>query len=175
MIKSFSNEDLNKLDEDVNAFMSEMKRNLPVRTNSITIPGTKKTTVLHVATVFYDKQFETKELTQQEKNIYDEQVGARPEEKPADEAKGSLWIQKNGSVNGMWKGQKVSIPGGLAKKLDEDGKATAVIKGDKVFIGKNNFKKTIKHPDYYIKSAVEYTQRQKTDEPTPEVDEEIVY
>jgi len=67
MIKTFIDEDFEKLDEKVNTFMKKIKQNCPVR-DSVFVIGGK---VIHKALVFYKTNLE------EEENKYtDKRVGA---------------------------------------------------------------------------------------------------
>lgn len=143
MIKTIVSDDVNRLDMEVNEFMTSRKRNLPVRTEAYVLNFGDSAKVYHKATIFYDEPFADSELAQNTSTIR-EKVGA-------------LWIQKDNSISGTLdidaKGERIGIPDNLAPSLaflKEDTELEMTIKNHKVKVIRNKFKKEAKHPDYII-------------------------
>lgn len=143
MIKTIVSDDVNRLDMEVNEFMTSRKRNLPVRTEAYVLNFGDSTKVYHKATIFYDEPFGDSELPSKTSSIR-EKVGA-------------LWIQKDNSISGTLdintKGERIGIPDNLAPSLaflKEDTELEMTINDHKVKVIRNKFKKEAKHPDYVI-------------------------
>ena len=160
MIKTFISEKIEELDKACNDFMATKTRNLPVRTESFVINSGTSYKVFHKNTVFFDERFEKPEepgLAYNDINIGEETIDApdtaTPAKKPTNKL-GSLWLQKdNKTISGNFNDARIVIPEVVEPKikaLQEGDKLEVTMKGDKVLIIKNKFKKTPTHPDWII-------------------------
>jgi len=146
MIHTLISETTIDLDKAVNKFMQEKKADLPVRTETFM----KGNTLFHKATIFYNEAFKDNRTFDESGKVTEEIVvgDSEPKEKPKD--RGALWTQKDGKVSGNWKSEPVTMPQTVVEKLNTGEKVDITLKGEKVFVMKNKFKKTAKHPDYVI-------------------------
>ena len=155
MIKTIQANSLEKLDEEVNAFMKARKQNLPVRTESYDIGGS----IWHKATIFFDERFQTEQPDAIEEEVIrmdDEKVYAdrndvfqkKSEQSP--DKLGALWWQENGSLTGKFKGENIAMTASVIEKLKANGKTEVKMRGVDVFVMANKFKNKPTAPDYVI-------------------------
>ena len=153
MIHTIIADSTEDLDKQVNAFMTQRKQNLPVRTEVYPYDGQ----VWHKATVFYDEPFNQAKGTPKsdDEEVYDEmnQEEYQNSSKGKTDKLGALWLKKEGGISGKFKEENINIPENIAEELNdmsESDHLSKVIKGTPVKIIRNKFKKEPKHPDWII-------------------------
>jgi hypothetical protein len=177
MIKTFISTSPEELDKLINDFMRVRKQNLPVRTevwagpngvyhkatvffderfDAIPKPVAKDNQDDVLGTGKYQNDPIMKQLNQaliaEEIIAEDQQVEYQGSQKAKMEKLGALWIQANGSIIGTFMESRISMPETVLEKLRlKPGEhADLTMKGQKVVVMGNKFKKTEKHPDLII-------------------------
>jgi len=162
-VKTFSGEDLVKLDEEVNAFMKSKGRNCPVRTEGFLVSDSVNVwKIVHKSTVFYDDPTfvgnQGDRITTAANKAADSFFPSGSQASPPSDKKqqiGALWV-KDGKTTGKFNGSNFELTEDIQKALEH----TQTKAGDEMMVGtirdvavriiKNQFKKEAKHPEYVI-------------------------
>ena len=164
MIHTILADKVDELDRQVNDFMRQKKRNLPVRTESYVVEMGNTTKVIQKATIFYDENFNvndgghvvdngqetySEELVEEEKSIHQEE----PEKKKSAQI-GALWFSKDGkTLTGKCNNESTAVPENITakiKQLQNGDKYPLIIKKVDTVIIRNKFKESTRHPDFVI-------------------------
>ena len=148
MIKTIISETLEVLDQQVNAVMKAMQKNLPVRTETFIEGGV----VVHKATIFYDEPFPyvrnaAPEVIDKARMV--QEVGRKEEPKEFVE-RGALWTHPNGDITGEYKKIKVALDKVSVQNLKDNGWVNVTVNGEELHVIKNQFRKNPKAPDYVM-------------------------
>lgn len=156
MIKIYQGVDLQKLQEEVNKFMREQGRDLPVRTDVMRVYDELDVHDEFVCTVFYDG-------VKQENTPIDEEPDNPAENKYSKSQRndiGIMWVQKDGSLKGKCEGKDVEYPKEVFAKIftkmaegSPNEHYAGKIRGTAVKIMPNVFKNKPIHPDWLIYGA----------------------
>jgi len=142
MIKTIVAETPDELDEKVNAFMREKKQNLAVRDGC---NGTPEGTLQYKAMVFFNEDFEKKQIADLEEQEQHEEKHMQPKD-----TKGALWA-KNGKITGNWHGYKIELLPLEIESLTKNGTIDMkILNLGYAHIIKNQYKKKPNQPDYII-------------------------
>jgi hypothetical protein len=146
IIEAFSAEEL---EQKTNEFMRKVGYNCPVRDSMVLIQDGR---LLRQAVIFYDE-----ELSDHEEPINESAPPVQTNGNVTSEPdRGALWLQKNGTITGNWKGKKVSLSEPEAKFLVDNGNIELSLGDDEVYILTSKFKKTSKYPDFIILPRKKY-------------------
>ena len=142
MIKIFEANTAGDLERKVNEFMKQVGYNCAVRDHVAVVKGR----LVFTGTVFWDGEKE------EEKPPVNQTASAPapPTDTGQQTDRGALWIQKNGTITGNWKGKKVTLTQEEADFLKENTNMEAQFGEDYVYILTSKYKTSPKHPDYII-------------------------